>query len=162
MPTPSRRPPSEWRPYSLRPQSPWNRSRPSTKSGRPSRTTTPAARTSAAETPTFEPGSTGFMHWGWGAGGGRARVSHARTRASVSARAQEMMSVEPQPDDFLTQRETGQSRATRMRGDRPYAQRADPQSTVGRAARENANRPGLDDGFRSEFGRQQSRTYVDH
>lgn len=63
------------------------------------------------------------MHWGWGAGGGRARVSHARTRASVSARAQEMMSVEPQPDDFLTQRETGQSRATRMRGDRPYAQR---------------------------------------
>lgn len=102
------------------------------------------------------------MHWGWGAGGGRARVSHARTRASVSARAQEMMSVEPQPDDFLTQRETGQSRATRMRGDRPYAQRADPQSTVGRAARENANRPGLDDGFRSEFGRQQSRTYVDH
>jgi hypothetical protein len=39
------------------------------------------------------------------------RLSHARTRASVSARAQEMMRVERQPDDFLTQRETGQSGA---------------------------------------------------
>ena len=37
------------------------------------------------------------------------RLSHARTRASVSMRAQEMMRVERQPDDFLTQRETRQS-----------------------------------------------------
>ena len=38
-------------------------------------------------------------------------MSHACTRAIVSTRAQEMMRVERQPDDFLTQRETGQSEA---------------------------------------------------